>query len=68
MLGIPQIPTIRLEGLSPDQIRAYIIADNKLAELAGWDNSILKIELQHLITLASGFDVTITGLRFPRST
>jgi DNA modification methylase len=65
MLGISQIPTIRLEGLSPDQIRAYIIADNKLAELAGWDNSILKIELQHLITLDSGFDVTITGFEIP---
>jgi hypothetical protein len=62
LLGMEQVPTIRLEGLSDEQIRAYIIADNKLAENAGWDRSILAIELQHLITLDSAdFDVTITG-------
>jgi DNA modification methylase len=62
LLGMEQVPTIRLENLSEDQIRAYIIADNKLAENAGWDNSILAIELQHLLTLdCPDFDVTITG-------
>lgn len=47
LLGMDEVPTIRLEGLTGDQIRAYIIADNRLAEKAGWDNSILAIELQH---------------------
>src|ERR1700677_4486551 len=47
-LGILEVPTIRLENLSPDQVRAYVIADNRLAELAGWDESTLAIELQHL--------------------
>ena len=62
LLGMTQVPTIRLESLSDDQIRAYVIADNKLAENAGWDNSILAIELQHLLTLdCADFDVTITG-------
>jgi hypothetical protein len=56
-----KVPTVRLENLSPDQIRAYIIADNRLAEKAGWDESILAIELQHLITVDLGFEVSITG-------
>ncbi len=47
--------------LNEDQIRAYILADNKLAEKAGWDNAILAIELQHLTSVDLGFDVTLTG-------
>ena len=66
ILGMSQVPTIRLENLNEDQIRAYIIADNKLAENAGWDKSILAIELQHLMTLdCADFDVTITGFEVP---
>ena len=65
LLGLSSVPTIRLENLSPDEIRAYIIADNKLAESAGWDKSILAIELQHLTTIESDFDVTITGFDIP---
>lgn len=65
LLGMDQVPTILLEGLSEDQIRAYIIADNRLAEKAGWDMAILAIELQHLITLDCDFDVTITGFEIP---
>jgi hypothetical protein len=61
LLGMTLVPTIRLEGLTEEQIRAYVIADNRLAEKAGWDNSILAIELQHLITIENNFDVTITG-------
>ena len=65
LLGMSQVPTIRLEDLSPDQIRAYAIADNRLAEKAGWDKSILAIELQHLLTTEGDFDVTITGFEIP---
>jgi DNA modification methylase len=61
LLGMKQIPTICLESLSEYQIRAYILADNKLAEKAGWDNSILAIELQHLASVDLGFDVSLTG-------
>lgn len=60
MLAISEVPTIRLEHLTEEQIRAYIIADNRLAEKAGWDNAILSIELQHL-SLNTDFDVTLTG-------
>jgi DNA modification methylase len=62
LLGMDQVPTIRLENLSAAQIQAYVIADNKLAENAGWDRSILAIELQNLVTLdCVDFDVKITG-------
>jgi DNA modification methylase len=66
ILGMSQVPTIRLENLMDEQIRAYVIADNRLAENAGWDKSILAIELQHLMTLdCADFDVTITGFEVP---
>ncbi|MGH9614979.1 MAG: site-specific DNA-methyltransferase [Bryobacteraceae bacterium] len=61
LLGIKKVPTIRLESLTDNQIRAYVIADNRLGEKAGWDKSILAIELQHLTSLDSDFDVTVTG-------
>ncbi len=60
LLGLTEVPTICLEHLTEDQLRAYIIADNRLAELAGWDKEILGIELQHLLTIID-FDVAITG-------
>src|SRR5580700_5025989 len=59
LLGMSSVPVIRLENLSEDQIRTYILADNRLAEKAGWDNSILAIELQHLITIDNNFEVTV---------
>jgi DNA modification methylase len=65
LLRIKEVPTIRLENLTEDQIRAYILADNRLAELAGWDNSILAIELQHLINL-DDLDVAVTGFDVPQ--
>jgi DNA modification methylase len=65
LLGLAMVPTICLENLSADQIRAYIVADNRLAENAGWDKSILAIELQHLLTIENDFDVTITGFEIP---
>ncbi len=60
-LKMPEVPTICLEHMSEDEIRAYIIADNKLAELAGWDHDILAIEFQHLASMDIGFDLEITG-------
>src|ERR1700674_3810261 len=61
LLGISQVPTICLDNLTEDEIRAYILADNKPAEKAGWDHSILAIELQHLSSLDLDFDVSVTG-------
>ena len=66
-LGLTSVPTICLEHMSKEQIRAYIIADNKLAEEAGWDKEILKIELEYLMNLDPefNFDATVTGFDIP---
>ncbi len=61
LLGLDQVPTIRLEDLSEAQKRAYVIADNKLAENAGWDRDLLGLELQGLLELDTDFDITLTG-------
>jgi hypothetical protein len=58
-LGLPEVPTIELGHLSETQRRAYVIADNKLALNAGWDEAMLALELQELDEL--GFDIDLTG-------
>ena len=50
-----------IEGMSPEQKRAYVIADNKLALNAGWDEELLALELGELSGHDLGFDVEITG-------
>ncbi len=47
-LGLPEAPVVVLDYLTDTQRRAYIIADNKLSENAGWDEEILATELAHL--------------------
>lgn len=58
-LGMSSIPCIDLSHLSPAQRRAYVIADNKLAEDAGWDDEMLLAEFDELIE--DGFDLDFTG-------
>ena len=58
-LGMDTVPCIRLGHLTPAQRRAYIITDNKLALNAGWDEEMLKIELQEL--QAGDFDISHLG-------
>ena len=58
-LGLVSVPCLRLESLTEAQIRAYVIADNRLAENAGWDRDILAAELRGL--LDEGFDASLTG-------
>jgi ParB-like chromosome segregation protein Spo0J len=58
-LGLESVPTISLNHLSAEQRRAYVIADNKLAEQAGWDEDILAIEMAALQSI--GFDLGVTG-------
>ena len=65
LLGLATVPTIRLEHLSDAQKRAYILADNKLAEKAGWDREILAIELQNLMEIELDFDISATGFEMP---
>lgn len=59
LLGIDAVPTCQLAHLSETDKRAYILADNKLAERAGWDKELLAIELQGLIEL--DVDIELTG-------
>ena len=59
LLGMTTVPTICIDRLTPQQIRAYRIAANRLAELAGWDEEILRIELEYLIE--HEFEVELTG-------
>ena len=63
LLGWKDVPTIRIDHLSEAEKRAYVIADNRLAEKAGWDKQILAIELQALVDL--DFDVALTGFDVP---
>ena len=58
-LGHTEVPCIVLAGLSDVQKRAYVIADNKLALNAGWDDSLLRSELFELSEL--GFDMELIG-------
>jgi DNA modification methylase len=58
-LGLEEIPVIRIEHLSKAQKKAFIIADNKLALNAGWDNEMLALELGELGD--AGFDLELTG-------
>ena len=59
LLGLEAVPTCRLSHLSETEKRAYILADNKLAEKAGWDRELPAIELQGLIEL--DVDIELTG-------
>lgn len=56
VLKLPKVPCIRLAHLSEAQKRAYVIADNKIAEGSGWDNAMLALEIQALID--AGADTT----------
>ncbi len=59
VLGLTEVPTITLGYLTPEQKRAYILADNKLAMNAGWDFELLAEELAAIEL--DGFDLELTG-------
>lgn len=60
-LKLELVPTIRLEHLSSQQLRAYALADNRLAELAGWDDDLLATEISGLLDLDLDFEITDMG-------
>lgn len=59
-MGLDQIPAIVVDHLTPDQIRAYVIADNRIAELGGWDNDVLMDEINALMGV--DFDIDSIGI------
>ena len=62
-IGMAEVPCLRLGHLSETQKRAYIIADNKLALNAGWDEDMLALEFRDL--LAEGYSAEMTGFSIP---
>lgn len=60
--GITEVPCVWVEHLTEDQKKAYILADNRLAEDAGWDMNLVNMELESLANI--GFDTSLTGFDF----
>ena len=56
-LGLTEVPVVVLSHLTPEQKRAYVLADNKLALNAGWDDDLLRAELLDLRTDGIGWDL-----------
>jgi len=61
-LGLDEVPCLFVEGLSDAQRKAYILADNRLAEMAEWDMDLVQGELEELADL--DFDIDLTGFDF----
>lgn len=58
-LGMTEIPCLIADHLSPEQLRAYMLADNRIQLDGGWDEEILKVELGELSDI--GFNIDLTG-------
>ena len=58
-LGLDEVPIIVADDLTPEQVKAFRLADNKVGELAEWDEDLLAIELEELENL--DFDMDLTG-------
>ena len=65
LLGMGHVPCLRLDHMSEDEKRAYVLADNKLALNAGWDEDLLASELGALLSTDLDFDVALTGFSIP---
>ena len=65
LAGLTEVPAIVISHLTPAQKKAYILADNRLAELSGWNKDILKIELEELQRIDCDFDLMLTGFEAP---
>lgn len=63
-IGLTEVPTIAISGLTEAQLRAFAIADNRIAELSSWDETILASELEELLSLGAGLDFEIVDTGF----
>jgi DNA modification methylase len=61
VLGLAEVPTLCLDHLIPAQLRAFMIADNRLTELAQWDDRLLAQQLKDLSLLGLDFSLEVTG-------
>jgi DNA modification methylase len=62
-LNIERVPTVLVSHLTADEKRAYRLADNRIAELAGWDKEALAIEFEHLLEIE--YDINVLGFATP---
>ena len=60
-LGLTEVPTLCLDHLTPAQARAFMIADNRLTEIATWDDRLLAQQLKDLSLLGLDFSLEVTG-------
>jgi hypothetical protein len=63
--GFTQVPVILLDHLTEAQAKAFMIADNRLAEMSAWDNHELALQLQELCNVRLDFEVDVTGFTLP---
>jgi DNA modification methylase len=61
LLGMTEVPTLGLDHLTPAQIRAFMIADNRLTEISTWDDRLLAEQLKELSLLGLDFNIESTG-------
>ena len=66
LLGMEKVPCVRLDHMTMEQKRAYVLADNKLALNAGWDDEVLAEELRALLDIDIDFEVEVTGFSICR--
>lgn len=64
-LDLPSVPILRTRHLTPEKVRAYRLADNRIAELSGWDNKLLVLELGELSGLDLDFSIETLGWTHP---
>ena len=65
MLGLAEVPVVRLEHLTETQAHAYMLADNKLADRSSWDDQKVAIVLKELSDIALDFEIEATGFEAP---
>jgi ParB-like chromosome segregation protein Spo0J len=65
LLKLAEVPCVRVEMMSAEEKRAYVIADNKLAQNAGWDEDLLVKELEALLATDLDFDIGLIGFSIP---
>jgi DNA modification methylase len=64
-LGWTEVPCIRLEHLTPDQAKAFLIADNRLTDISTWDEKLLTEQLKELADVELDFDIEAIGFDLP---
>jgi hypothetical protein len=64
-LGLPRVPTISIAHLSDNEVRAFAIAENRMSEMALWDQDALKAEFRFLVSIDLDFDLEVTGFEMP---